>query len=208
MSFIFIDTETTGLDPYNRIDPDRILEFGIAQYDSRLQLMWRKSWLVGDMMTERKFKEELANNTFVGKMHKESGLAPEWMAAYSTPRMISVNQLPDAVRQLLTSEHIFDYETLKTMPICGSSVHFDRMFMRRWTPEIDNLFSYRIIDVSSFKETIRVMWPAGYAQLEKDEENNPSQHRVLPDIQDSVNLFRKCLAFWEEMYPTIRGTLS
>lgn len=208
MSFIFIDTETTGLDPYNRTDPDRILEFGIAQYDSQLKLMWRKSWLIGDMMTELKFREELENDTFVGKMHKESGLAAEWMAAWGTPRILSVNQLPITVNQLLTSEHIFDYETLKTMPICGSSVHFDRMFMRRWTPEIDNLFSYRIIDVSSFKETIRIMWPGGYAQLERDEAESPSRHRVLSDIQDSVNLYRKCLAFWEDMYPSVRGALS
>ncbi len=37
-------------------------------------------------------------------------------------------------------------------PLCGNSISQDRRFMVRYMPELNNLFHYRNIDVSSIKE--------------------------------------------------------
>ncbi len=67
-------------------------------------------------------------------------------------------------------------------PLCGNSVWQDRLFLRRFMPDIEVLLHYRNIDVSSVKELIR-RWYAGDPQAEF---KKPETHRALEDIQQSI----------------------
>ena len=40
-------------------------------------------------------------------------------------------------------------------PLAGNSVHFDRMFLCKYMPELASYLHYRIVDVSTVKELCR-----------------------------------------------------
>lgn len=70
--------------------------------------------------------------------------------------------------------------------LAGSSVHFDRGFLRRHLPYVDVLFHYRHIDVGALNECARLWWPEAY-------EKRPAQrrlHRAIPDLEDTLALAR------------------
>jgi oligoribonuclease (3'-5' exoribonuclease) len=73
--------------------------------------------------------------------------------------------------------------------VIWESPWFDRDMLAMWYPKIDDLCSYRVIDVSSIKELCARYNPTVYARL--DAETNPAKkHRVLPDMNDTINEFR------------------
>jgi oligoribonuclease len=56
-------------------------------------------------------------------------------------------------------------------------------------PEVDEAFSYRVIDVSSVKELCRRLNPKVYARLNQ-EVKKLERHRVMYDINDTLNEYR------------------
>ena len=67
------------------------------------------------------------------------------------------------------------------LPLAGSSVHHDRRFIRKEMPALDEFLSYRIVDVSSFKEVIR-RWAPDLPRHTK-----PPNHKALEDIRGSIS---------------------
>ena len=67
------------------------------------------------------------------------------------------------------------------LPLAGSSVHHDRRFIRREMPRLDEFLSYRIVDVSSFKEIVRRWYPDLPRHLK------PPNHKALEDIRGSIS---------------------
>jgi oligoribonuclease len=68
----------------------------------------------------------------------------------------------------------------------GSSVHFDRAWLKRRMPALESMFHYRNLDVSTLKEVNR-RWP--FAEWDGDRK----AHRSLPDIDDSIAEFKSYL---------------
>jgi oligoribonuclease len=67
----------------------------------------------------------------------------------------------------------------------------DRSFLELAMPKIDALFSYRIIDASSFWQFGRVRRPEQTAErYALARTQMAGQHRVLGDIHNTVNLLR------------------
>ena len=71
-------------------------------------------------------------------------------------------------------------------PMAGSSVHFDRSFLKIDMPALEEMFHYRDIDISSVRELARLRAPS----LTDNEPENDERHRVLSDIKDSIKLYK------------------
>lgn len=62
--------------------------------------------------------------------------------------------------------------------LAGNSIHNDRIFIKKWWPEVDALLHYRMLDVTSFK--ILMQGKYDYEYEKKD------VHRAFDDIQASI----------------------
>ncbi len=68
--------------------------------------------------------------------------------------------------------------------MCGSSVHFDRAFLKEYMPKLESMFHYRNFDVSTIKKFMDLGgYPAPPAIAGK--------HRAKSDILDSIEYCRQ-----------------
>lgn len=174
-TMIWIDLETTGLTPEN----DCILEIGaratdasgneISRFDS---LVWTPGWREALLKTE---------SQAASTMHASSGLIDELLL---TPEEGRAYLLPQAVEKSFwrwLAMHVNP-----GTPICGSSVHFDREFLRWHMKGIYDYFGYRIVDVSSTAEQLRIARPDLYAMIPE----RVKAHRPQADLDVSIGLWQ------------------
>lgn len=178
----WVDIETFGLDE----NTDLIIELGITITDLDLNYMSRASWLIwspehdlrlNQLTVAAKADDEDAQ--YVLNMHTKNGLLEE--ARKNGQFMHNVEQ--DAVEWLKGGQNDPDYSGL---PVCGSSVGFDKTFLRRWMPNLLDAFHYRVIDNSTLKELCRRYNPGIYSKLPSKTE----QHRVNPDLDETIQEFK------------------
>lgn len=62
--------------------------------------------------------------------------------------------------------------------LAGNSIHNDRLFIRRWWPEVEELLHYRMLDVTSFKILMEAKYNLRFGKKDV--------HRAFDDIQASV----------------------
>lgn len=165
---LWIDFETTGLD--ERVDHP--LEVACVATDGQLNPM-ESFWAVMKAPPEAL----LSMPERVHRMHTSSGLIGEVQAAAYTKE-----QVDDALSAFIMRN--FSARVI----IGGSSVHFDRKFIRHHFPKTEALLFYRLIDVSSFMEAWRIT--LGY-----DVGRNPhAAHRAYQDILQSIELYKKYMS--------------
>ena len=177
--YLWIDIETTGLDP----DNDRIIEIGWMLSDHTEKVGDVQSVLI----TPDKIAWELMQqDLFVQEMHTKNGLIADMETFGSI--------LPeDAEDQILED---LDRHELGKPILAGSSVHFDRSFIRNWMPRLDRRLSHRHMDVSA----IRMFFDSvGYHSV--GEKVRPTMHRALEDAQDSYNLYTRYAQLMQELTP-------
>jgi oligoribonuclease len=68
--------------------------------------------------------------------------------------------------------------------MCGNTVWQDRRFLKRYMPDLEEFFHYRMIDVSSIKE-LMMRWYPLIPPYEKKE-----AHLALMDIYECINELR------------------
>lgn len=213
---VWIDIETTGLDPTEDIllevaaivTDDHLNQLGefstlVLNHDPT---MLYPSWGAAQVDCELRFGNldtrhalyvpeigniPIATSTssaepkVVWEAHFKNGLIDDLRKAWvEVPRLHYV----DAVVAFL---HEFQIEQDAPMsmrpPLCGSSVHFDRSFLRGMGFTWDRFFDcvhYRNVDVSTIKELAQRWWPD--LELPKPQGN----HRALSDLKDSIDLLR------------------
>lgn len=71
--------------------------------------------------------------------------------------------------------------------LAGNSIHQDRKFIDAYMPALSKKLSYRLLDVSSFKQIFSHRYDISFPK-----ENN---HRALDDIQASINELKHYLQF-------------
>jgi len=81
------------------------------------------------------------------------------------------------------------YTEQGTAPIAGSTVDFDRNFLREHAPALAAHFSHRRLDVSVLGELAARWAPELWANRPKGD-----AHRALPDIRGSIDLLRYWVA--------------
>lgn len=171
-NLIFLDIETTGLNP----EKDEILEVVMVAYDPTTRKV------VDTFKQVLPFVLGQSNDlsSVVTQMHLRNGLFEECA------------ELRAEIREKQADEldfwwHIEDLmvEFIKThgpySPMCGNTVSFDRSFLKKKMPRVEKEFSYRHLDVSSLN-IVADRFNTGLQRV------NPlvSRHRALPDCLDSI----------------------
>lgn len=158
---IWIDLETTGLNP----NEDKILEVSVAITDDNLQE-------IKTFTQVAYYSETPPMNDFVRNMHSVNGLIE------ALPFGEPLQEISDRAIAFL---EFYDIKA-NTVPMCGSTVGFDRAFLKKHLPTLEAFFHYRSVDVSSIKELVRRWYPnLGVPSIQPNKE-----HRGLPDILDSI----------------------
>lgn len=160
---VWCDVETTGLKHH-----DQLLEIAVLVTDLDLCPLAEPVSIVLHATDDQ--LEAMEED--VKAMHRASGL-------YDACRM-SGGTLQDARTQIL--DYLRVWTKPQASPMCGSNIRFDRAFLDRHLPEVDQYCHYRIIDVSGVKELVRRWFPLVYSRLPA----STRSHRALPDIHESI----------------------
>lgn len=175
---LWIDVETTGLDPEN----DQLLEVALAVTGPLPNLQHYASW-----SRVLSLPQEYEGDIF--EAHMDNGLYEEAIESelgWTEFRHMALGWVQGAVR----------YGDWKPSPMCGASVHFDRRFIETRDRGLDwseRLFTYRNLDVSSLREFATPLLGAGLIAdaIAKDPiMNAPSEHRAASDLRKSIAIAR------------------
>lgn len=158
----WIDLEFSGLEPRENV----ILEAAAIVTDKDLNIVAK-----GPVIAIH------ANDTLLDgmdewntKTHNETGLVERCRQSSYT------HELAEKVLLDFLKLHI----DFNTAPLCGNSIHQDRRFLREYMPQLDEFHTYRIIDVTSFKEVANRWYP----QIPEYDKKNT--HKALDDIYESI----------------------
>lgn len=177
--FIGIDIETTGLDP----ESGHILEVAAVLFNHDMSENASTRLLCVDEVGIAKVAERDLD-PFILKMHTESGLldeldAVEWDAQETAECYEGLCNIVATWHEMLGGKQ----------PMLGSSVHFDRAWLKVHMPELEALFSHRNIDASSLREYAKVVDPDKYAEVEATLVQQAT-HRAYDDVLASAELLR------------------
>lgn len=162
-NLVWLDLETTGLDPQK----DKIVEIASVITDSALNVIAEGPNLV--------IHYPPSINSEMTDWSREHFALSGLLDAIQT----SATTIEDAENQTL--EFIKKYCPPQSALIAGSSVHFDKEFLRKYMPKIVNYVHYRIIDVSTIKELAERWYP------EMPQNTKLDRHRAHDDILESID---------------------
>lgn len=159
---VWIDMEMTGLDPEIHVT----LEIAVVVTNADLEVVAE-----GPVIAVARSDEEMARiDDWSLRVHAESGLLER-------VRRSSVG-VAEAERRTL--EFLREWVGEREAPLCGNSVHQDRLFLRAEMPELESYLNYRIVDVSSIKELVKRWYPRLPPLVKR------RSHLALDDIRESI----------------------
>lgn len=167
---VWVDTETTGLDPQY----DVILEVAVVITDAVFETVAERSWVV--RQPEIVIGPRLDRSPEVRQMHTRSGLLEELYRDMPPTGESDTWAVSVAVAEFI-EEH-----GAQGAVLAGSNVGFDRGFLEARMPCAIADLHYRNIDVSTVKELARRFAPTLLASAPW----KGFAHRALPDIQESI----------------------
>ncbi len=162
-NLIWIDLETTGLDPETRV----VLEIACLVTDKDLNELGDGV----DLVVHQEGHAIGQLDPWCVKQHAASGLLEASRGSETTLAVAEAATLAYVKRHCLSGKS----------PLAGNSVCFDRRFLIRHMPKLETYFHYRNVDVSSIKELARRWRPAVIEKLTKT-----SRHRALDDLRESI----------------------
>lgn len=173
---VWTDIETTGLDERT----GQILEVAMVVTDDELVEQRAYEiviWQDGD--------PSACMDAVVLEMHTKNGLLHELEHDSKT----AVRGVAFAERTLiewLLSTPLAAVKDYRGVPLAGSTVGFDRRWLRHHMPRLEGMFSHRSIDVSSVTELAKRWGMPIYEGRPKSTE----RHRALVDVRGSIELLR------------------
>jgi oligoribonuclease len=170
--FVWTDIETTGRSPVR----DEILALGMIITDDKMRELARQEWVV-HVPSGWKSMREMSD--YVHAMHVRSGL----LERVADSRLLLADVEREACEFL--AEHLGapDWPITNRPPMAGSSVHFDRTFLVVHMPALLEHFSYRNLDVSSFK-VLAIALVDGAREL--NAARKEPAHTPLADLEGSI----------------------
>lgn len=168
MSMIWVDLETTGLDPGR----DGILEMAVVVTDEDLNEL-DEPFTAIVRPTFRQYREM---SDFVREMHDKNGL----LAALDDGMPLRKAWLEaEAYLQAIVPKP-------GEWPLAGNNVGFDRGFLHHHMPTVEQVAHYRNIDVSTVKELARRWCP----RVVESAPEKAGGHRALGDVLESIDELR------------------
>lgn len=159
MKLIWLDIETTGLDP----ETDSILE--VAAFEAVLERPFDVRPLY-ECVLEFRGKNSSPIHPIVLDMHAKNGL---WSACATSCVRAGSAQI-DLLERIPLDED--------KAVLAGSSIHFDAGFLRHHMPQLFERFSHRYYDVSAIKLFAQSL---GMPKFKKAE-----AHRARADVLESI----------------------
>ncbi len=170
----WVDVETTGLDP----EHGYLLEVALVFTDDELNVLGDAFSRIVRPSCSADYNWYRALEPVVFNMHAASGL----LQAVHAGEGVSIKDV-----QAEAIEFSSSHGDLKSTPLAGSTVGFDRAWLKKHMPGLESLFSYRSVDVSSVKELCR-RWAPGVAAA-RPKPSKPA-HRALADVMESIEELR------------------
>ncbi|MBC7582105.1 oligoribonuclease [Aeromicrobium sp.] len=156
---LWVDLEMTGLDA----DSNVIIEIAAEVTDANFKTLASYEALI------RQPEAKLTSmNPWAQNQHDSSGLTDR-IRQEGKPEQDVIQEFVGFIHSQFGSEPAI---------LAGNSIHNDRIFIKKWWPEVDDLLHYRMLDVTSFKI---VMQMRNGLDFEKKE-----THRAFDDIQASI----------------------
>lgn len=156
---LWVDLEMTGLDAQN----DVIIEVAAEVTD------WTFKTLASYEAVIHQTDEVLARaNPWAHEQHAKSGLT-ERVRTEGRPEQEVIHELVGFIQAQFGNEPAV---------LAGNSIHNDRLFIKRWWPEVDSLLHYRMLDVSSWKLVMQGKYGVSF--------DKNDAHRAFDDIQASI----------------------
>lgn len=171
--FIVVDCETTGLD-HNQ---DYLLEVGMVATDNDLKEIDRIRVLI---LLDGPWEARM--DDVCRAMHTKNGLIVDVLAF----------GLPIKHAAMTLKLWLSKYESV---PMTGSTIDFDRAFLRRLMRIVEERFHYRSINVSTIKEITRLWAPElAYPPIDPD----LKAHRAIPDALETIEELKYYRPFFED----------
>lgn len=156
---LWVDLEMTGLD----VDEHVIIEVAALVTD------WQFKTLASYSAVIHQTDDVLARaNPWAHDQHTKSGLLDR-VRSEGKPEQDVVHELSDLIKTEFAGEPAV---------LAGNSIHNDRVFIKKWWPEIDSLLHYRMLDVSSWKLVMQGKYGVQFNKLD--------MHLAADDIKASM----------------------
>jgi oligoribonuclease len=163
-NLIWIDLEMTGLIP----EHDVIIEIATVVTDAQLNVVDE-----GPSIAIHQSNEILDGmDEWNTNQHNHSGLV----------KRVQESKISIAEAESQTLNFLMKYVDLGASPMCGNSICQDRRFLYNYMPDLEKIFHYRHIDVSTLKE-LAVRWKPNIISASYKK----SRHLALSDIYDSID---------------------
>lgn len=187
------DIESSSLDEFS----GALLEVGFRITDAHLDTLAEASWVIPWRTGSLEAIRGSADQT-VRAMHDANGLWRECDAidlGYSiydatlrgVRQAVAKSQLARDITAWLTDHGAAG------LPLAGSTVGFDRRWLRAWMPDVEVVAHYRSLDVSAWKVGLQTAAVHGVRLAQDALDAAPGKsgaHRVLADIDASIAEFR------------------
>lgn len=180
MNLLWLDLETTGLDPAK----GNILEIGYRIFQKEISIA-----LPCDI-------DDMPLHEIVREMHTSNGLGDvcralipkgvDWYAQHE----FELEKAEEAILIDINNEFgTLNSDESTHVYLAGSSIHFDKKWIEFHMPKLNARLHYRLFDVSGI--CLFCQWLG----MPKPEERKEKPHRALADIQRSVELMEHCTSW-------------
>jgi len=168
---LWVDLEMTGLDTSKDVILEiaaEVTDFTFKTLASYEAIIMHPDHILDDM------------NEWAAAQHASSGLTDR-IRTQGRPEEEVTHELVEFIKQ-----HFGDEPAI----LAGNSIHNDRLFIKRWWPEVDELLHYRMLDVSALKILMQGKYDVNFEKKEV--------HRAFDDIQASIAELQFYLAWFRE----------
>lgn len=156
---LWVDLEMTGLDAQEHV----IIEVAAEVTDFNFVTLGSYEALV--LQPEDKLSHM---NEWAQKQHDSSGLTDR-VRQQGKPEQQVVGELAAFIKDKFGDEPAI---------LGGNSIHNDRIFIKKWWPQVDALLHYRMLDVSSWKIYMQGRYGVDFPKKDT--------HLAYDDIQASI----------------------